>query len=245
MESKWGYRAILLGVVLVVGTAGCLATQDTDPPSGTTTVATTTAVSADSTTATGQEETVVDGQASYPPGFDQSGYVDRQSALGSHLQALQRQSFTSTTTVDGGATTIVVTANPETEMVRKVRREGGTTAGDFYFDGQTGQAPDLSTGSNAFYGDVSTFQRAIVYDGQYELVFGVELTDPQVSLRGDQTVFTYEVAGPAHEGNLTVTARGLIVQYTVRPTDQQGRSVDYRVTDIGTTSVAVPDWADG
>jgi hypothetical protein len=112
----------------------------------------------------------------------------------------------------------------------------GTFASQVYYANETA----IQNGSR-FYAAGESYRRAIVFDGQFEGIAGVELGEPTVEHSGDRTVLNYTITGERN-GYLAVTEGGLIVAYRIEQAD--GGVITYRVRNVNNTTVQEPDWVD-
>jgi len=180
----------------------------------------------------------------YPAGFDESGYTDPKRALERHLQVLRTRSFTGTTLFESdteGTTELVVRADPETRRVYKVARRDGSVEAELFFD--SGTVDTRTPGDQGFNSDVTSYDWAVVFDGQYEDIVSATLRDPEVTRERGRTLITYDATGKNIEGTLTITETGLYLRYSLRVESDQGAySIRYRVTDLGETTVEEPKW---
>jgi hypothetical protein len=228
-------RAAVLG--LLVATAGCLGfggtpTPTPTPAAGSTPTATATPTEAGST----PTATVTATPLQYPPGLDAEGYVNRESFVDGHLDQLAGTSFTSVTRLkyEERTVTIRIEGDPQREHVTKVRTGDGDVTGKFFYGEGTVEV------AQGFQGGSMTYREAISFDGQFETLFWSTLSDPERSVRDGRTVFTYQVSGRAN-GTVTATSDGVIRSYTLEQDD--GPTIHYEVSGLGTTTVEEPPWA--
>jgi hypothetical protein len=185
----------------------------------------------------------------YPRGFDESGFTDSESALSGHLRVLKRESFAATYTSrgDGAAFDVDIEADPETRRVHKVWRKNGSVESELYYE--SGSVEVRTPGDQGFDSDVPSYVAAAYLEGQLDWFGYSNLSDPQVHRHQGRTAVSYFVTSTRedrdHEGELTILENGLVVQYNLRiETDGRESFVQFRLTDLGETTVEEPDWVD-
>lgn len=194
-------------------------------------------------------EIVTPSVGSYPQGFDESGFTDPESAISAHFRALKKQSFTSVLTANREDATmkVEIEADPETRRVHKVWWNNGSIESELYYD--SGSVAVRTPGDQGFDSDVPSYVAAAYLEGQLDWFTYSNLSNRQVHRQQGRTVISYFVTSTRedryHEGELTITANGLVVQYNLRVETGQGEVfVQYRTTDLGETTVEEPDWVD-
>lgn len=184
---------------------------------------------------------------SYPQGFDESGFTDPDMAISGHLRALKKQSFTAIFNYRTEDTTIklVVQADPETRRVHKVLRNNGSIESELYYD--SGSVETRTPGDQGFDSDVPSYVAAAYVEGQLDWFAYSNLSNRQVHRQQGRTVISYFVTSTredrTHEGELTITENGLVIQYNLRGETRQGEFFwQFRMTELGETTVEEPDW---
>lgn len=239
---------LLFGTVLLVvglglhiggyaGGGGTLDGPATDTPTASVPTAAPTATDEPATA------TVTLDSFSYPAGYDRAGFTDPDRALDQHLRAVTRQSVHATLFYRRAGETFEfeIVADPESGRVHKVERRDGTPVAELFYDSGTSHLNPESGG----FDEAVSFATATYVEGQFDRFFYSTLSDPQAHRMHGRPVVSYFVTSTRddHEGELTVTEDGLVVAYDLRiEADGEQAFVEYRVTDLGETSVSVPPW---